>query len=172
MSYPTGSVLTLVAYGALVVLSLPCAGLGSALARRYDPFRVAAGVLGLLGVATLGAVAWLWVAFGVSAAVLLELLVAWLAVAVGPVVVAAGAVRRFGPAARERAWRLALGTWPLGTVASAVVFVAPGGVSRYNVTFLSGTAAAVAIGALFLALWGLPAIVGTLVVRRADARRG
>jgi len=166
VTYPTASVLTLVGYVALVALSVPGGFVGAALARRVAPRRVAVGVLAVLGLATLAAIVWQQLSFGVEPPVLVELLVAWLAVVVGPVVFAAGAAARLGPAPRDRAWRLGLAAWPVGTVASTAVFFAPGPFLRINVTFLTGTDAAVWIGGLLLVLWGVPTLVATVLVNR------
>jgi hypothetical protein len=72
----------------------------------------------------------------------------------------------------NRALRLSVGAWPPALLAAFGVFLAPGGLSRYNLTFLTGPAlyAAVAVIAA-LVLFG-PAVLGLLAARLGIGRGG
>ena len=74
-------------------------------------------------------------------------------------------VRRILGGDRDRAMRLVVAGWPVALVLSVVVFIAPGGFRRYNITFLDPPLAYVAVAVWYgIVLLG-PTVVGLLVHR-------
>jgi hypothetical protein len=155
------------AYLVTIAVAFPIAVISFALARR----RLLEPVL----TATLVAVAMLVVAAaGTLAAVVsvdaaLEILRIALGAGVGLVVFPLGIgtalVRRVAGVDRDRALRVTTATWPIGLLVSFLVYIAPGGPYRYNITFLSGNEAVAAF-----VVWGacillLPGILGIIVLR-------
>jgi len=64
----------------------------------------------------------------------------------------------------------ALVGWPLSQYAAAVVFLAPGGFARYNLTFATGLTAAVGWAAFFLLVLVGPSVVAVVVARYSTSR--
>ena len=159
-------------YLAAVVLSIPAAGGVLLLSRRLGVLR-AADVVGLAGVGVVAVV-------GLAVAVLVTPVAGLLLAGLGfvalvllwavPVFVGAYVVERIEGTTGEVALGYAVAALPLALLASAALFVAPGGLARYNVTFLSGPAVGVAVlGFGVLVLLG-PALLG-IGLNRLVARR-
>lgn len=94
---------------------------------------------------------------------------ALLGLVVLPLVIGRTVVRRTTGVDREVALRLAVTAWPVALAASFGLFVAPGGPTRYNLTFLTGPLAAgawLAWLALVILGPGLFAVLGVRVLRR------
>jgi hypothetical protein len=82
-----------------------------------------------------------------------------------PLGIGTALVRRVAGVDRDRALRVTTATWPIGLLVSFLVYIAPGGPYRYNITFLSGNEAVAAF-----VVWGacillLPGILGIIVLR-------
>ncbi|MFC7175666.1 hypothetical protein [Halosegnis marinus] len=146
----------LVAVGATGPLVLLAFALRHLLGTR--PFAralAAVAALPLAGLLVLSAWVGVEVAPLASVDVALRALPVWVACWGVPLVLAYAAGRRVG-LDPERALRRAAGALPVGLAASLVVFVSPGGFSRYNITFLTGTEALVWWTAFALVLFLLP----------------
>lgn len=98
-------------------------------------------------------------------------LAALLGLVVVPLLVGRSILRRVTGLDRENALRYAVTGWPLALAASFGLYVAPGGVARYNITFLDGPLALLAWAAwLAVVLFG-PGVVGIGLVRLFDRFR-
>lgn len=171
-SEPLGTLVVLVYLGA-VALSLPATAAVLLAARRLGVARagVMVGAVALLFVAaaafalgaTVGPIpSLIFAAFGAAAVTLLWAL---------PVLVGQRLVRRYAGVADDLALGYAVAGLPVAMAASAVVFVAPGGPTRYNLTFVTGPVLWV-VAAAFLAIVVLgPGIVGVGLVRLARRAR-
>jgi len=127
------------------------------LSQRRDRFRpalgtVAAGSVGLLAAVTTALALFVGPSVGlVFAAVAVG---AVLVLAVFPVLIGQQLLDRWTLLGPDEALEYATLGWPVAMVASAVLFVVPGGFSRENALFLDGPAAAIA--------WLTLAVVATL----------
>ncbi|MFB6139375.1 MAG: hypothetical protein ABEJ26_02955 [Halosimplex sp.] len=131
----------------LVAASPVVALAGWALSTRRDYFGDALGAVAAVGVGLVAAGA-------LSLALLVDPSagLAFAAVAVGealvvaafPVLIGRQLLERWTLLDADEALEYATLGWPVAMVVTAVLFVAPGGLSRYNVLFLDGAAAAVA----------------------------
>lgn len=65
----------------------------------------------------------------------------------------------------NRALRLSVGAWPVALLAAFGVFPAPGGLGRYNLTFLTGPALYAAVATVAAPVLFGPAVLGLLAVR-------
>jgi hypothetical protein len=89
-----------------------------------------------------------------------------LIVVVGPILVGVAFVSTRADTPVETVLRRVTAAWPVAMVASAVVFFAPGGAARPNVTFLDWLVALLGPGVVVaIALVG-PGVLGLLLVRR------
>lgn len=165
---PTGPLLVF-GYLVAVALSLPTAAAVLRLARPLG-VRRAAALVGLLAVALVAVVG---VAVGVLAGPvaggsagevgLFAVVLLWAL----PVLVGRAVVGRLVGLAGDAALGYAVAGLPVAMVASAVVFVAPGGFGRDDLTLLTGPALWVG-GAAFLAIVLLgPGLAGAGLVRLA-----
>ncbi|MFT4891779.1 MAG: hypothetical protein ACI9YT_002714 [Halobacteriales archaeon] len=155
------------AYLVTIAVSFPIAVVSFVLARRklLEPVLtatlVAVALLVMASAGTLAAV--------VSVDDALEVVRIAAGAGVGLVALPLGAgtafVRRTVGVDRDRALRATTATWPIGLLVSFLVYIAPGGPYRYNITALTGNEAIVAF-----VVWGacillLPGVLGALVVR-------
>jgi hypothetical protein len=155
------------AYLVTIAVSFPIAVISFALARRrlLEPVLTATlVVVGLLVMAAIGTLAAL-----VSVAAAVEVLRIATGAGVGlvvlPLAIGTALVRRAAGVDRDRALRVTTATWPIGLLVSFLVYIAPGGPYRYNITFLTGNTAIAAF-----VLWGscilfLPGLLGAIVLR-------
>lgn len=154
------------AYLVTIAVSFPIAVISFALARRrlLEPvLTVTLVVVGLLVLASVGTLA---AVVSVDAAVeVLRIAVgAGVGLVVVPLTIGTALVRRAADVDRDRALRVTTATWPVGLLVSFVVYIAPGGPYRYNITFLTGNTAVAAF-----VLWGacillLPGLLGAFVL--------
>ncbi len=153
----------LVVYFGLVATS-PVLALGTwALSTRTDYFGDALGsvVAVAVGLAAAGAVGLaLFVDPGAGLTFAGVAVGAALVLAVFPVVIGRQLLGRWTLLDADEALEYATLGWPVAMVASAVLFVAPGGFGRYNVLFLEGLAATVAWLTLALVVTLGPAVAG------------
>lgn len=170
---PFGILVVFVYLGA-VVLSLPAAAAVLLLARRVGIGRAGALVVAVgfvivavvgLGVGVLAgpAAGVSFAGYGVGAVVALWGL---------PVLVGRWVVRRFTGLAPDLALGYAVAGLPPALAASAVWFVAPGGPTRYNLTFLSGLALWAGLAVLLTIVVLGPGLIGVGLVRLVGPRRG
>ena len=168
---PAGLLVVFTYFGA-VALSLPAAAAVLLAARRMGVVRagVLVGLVVLLLVAaaaaalgaTVGPVPSLTFAASAAAALLLLWVV--------PVAVGRWLVRRLAGVGGDVALGYAVAGLPVAMIASALLFVAPGGPSRYNLTFLAGPALwAAAAAFLAIVVFG-PGLVGVGLFRLAGRR--
>ena len=169
---PVGLLVVFVYLGA-VVLSLPAVAAVLLLSRRIGVGRaasaVAAGALAVVALVALGAALVVGPDAGASIAGYgaVGFLVLWAL----PVLLGRWLIRRGTGLAADLALGYAVAGLPPALAASAVWFVAPGGPTRYNLTFLSGPALWAA-SAVFLAIVLLgPGLVGIGLVRLVGRRR-
>jgi hypothetical protein len=159
------------AYLVAVVAAAPLVATAFLLQRLgVRPFRralVAVATIPLVGLLVLAG--WLAVAVAPLAAVDVSVraVPVWVGCWAVPLALATLAGRRLG-LGPERALRRAAGALPVGLAASLGVFVAPGGAVRYNITFLTGTEAAIWWSAFALTLLFVP---GLLVAASARVSR-
>lgn len=172
MPYEPVGLLAVFVYLGAVLASLPAAAAVLLLARRLGVARAAAlvglGALVLVLVAGLG----VGVLVGLDAGLTLAgygvvaLAVLWAL----PTLVGRWLVGRLAGEPADLALGYAVAGLPVALVASAAWFAAPGGPTRYNLTFLSGptlwAAAAVLVGIVVLG----PGLVGVGLLRLAGRR--
>ncbi|MGB9986317.1 hypothetical protein [Salarchaeum japonicum] len=129
-------------------------------------YHLLTGVLGLAAVVAVAA----GVMAGISAGlvVLLVCLLVFAAGAAVPLVLASTLAERVG-GVRNGAPYAALG-WPPSLYAAALVFIAPGGFARYNLTFATGTTALVGWTAFSLFVLFGPAVVAVAAARYSTSR--
>jgi len=160
-------------YFTAVVLSLPAAAGVLLLARRVG-VRRAADLVGLVafGLVTVAAVVVGLAAGPVAGATLAGLgLLVLLSLWALPALVGSLLVSRLSPCGDEAALGYAVAGLPVALLASALLFLAPGGPGRYNLTFLSGPSLWLA-SLVFLAVVLLgPGLVGAALCRLASRRR-
>ncbi|WP_267640682.1 hypothetical protein [Haloarchaeobius amylolyticus] len=157
--------LSLLSYVAIVAGAAPAVGLAFLLA-RWLPFQRALSLVvggavlaGILGVLVLGGP----VAALVVAATALVLVV-------GPLLVGVALVSTRADGNVPLALRRVALAWPVALLASALVFFLPGGLSRYNVTFLDQLVGLLALGfVVAIALVG-PGVIGVLSLRWRGTR--
>jgi hypothetical protein len=150
------------AYLVTIAVSFPIAAISFVLARRrlLEPVLtvtlVSVSLLVLAGAGTLAAV--------VSPAAAIEVLRVALGVGVVlvilPLTIGTGFVRRAAGVDQDRALRVTTAAWPIGLLVSFVIYVAPGGPYRYNITFLTGDVALVAFAAWGACILFLPGLLG------------
>ncbi|MCT9097771.1 hypothetical protein [Haloarchaeobius sp. HME9146] len=157
--------LSLLTYVGIVLGAVPAVALSFVLARWVAFERALATVVGLpVLVAVLGALVLGGPVAGlVVAATALTLVVVPLLV--GVALVSTRADGDAGVALR----RVAL-AWPVALFVSAGVFFLPGGVTRYNVTFLDQLVALLALGFVVSIVLLGPGIMGMLSLRRRGTR--
>ena len=127
------------------------------LAQRRDRFQPALGTVAAGSVGLLAAVATAFALFigpNVALTFAIVTIAAVLVLAVFPVLIGQQLLDRWTLLGPDEALEYATLGWPVAMVASAVVFVAPGGVDGPDVTALSGLAGALA--------WVTLAVVATL----------
>ncbi|QPV61367.1 hypothetical protein I7X12_11360 [Halosimplex litoreum] len=155
--------MALVAAFGLVVASPVVAGVAWALSTRTDYFGDALGTVlaGAVGLFAAGAVA-LAVLVDPAAGLTFAVVAAGaaLVLAVVPVLFGRQLLGRWTLLDADEALAYATLGWPVAMVTSAVLFVAPGGFTRYNVLFLDGLAATVAWTTLVLVVTLGPALAG------------
>ncbi|MFB6207700.1 MAG: hypothetical protein ABEJ05_14360 [Haloglomus sp.] len=163
---PAG-LLPIFVFVAAVGLSWPVAVATFVLSLRVRPFGralryVGAGVtvLATIFAASIGVIA----GAEVGGIVLASLAIAAVAFGAVPLAVARSLLVRNGIEA-NRALRLSVGAWPVALLVAFGAFIAPGGVARYNVTFLSGPALYVAVAAIAALVLLGPAALGLLAAR-------
>ncbi|WP_276260791.1 hypothetical protein [Haloglomus litoreum] len=170
---PTG-LLPVFVFVAAVGLSWPVAIATFVLSLRVRPFGralryVAVGV-GAIAVAVALGIAGI-AGVEVGGLVLLSLAIAAGLFGAVPLVVSRAVLVRSG-VGTSRALRLSVAAWPFALLAAFGVFLAPGGVARYNVTFLTGPALYAAVAAIAaLVLFG-PAVLGLLAARLGIGANG
>ena len=159
--------LALVVYVVTVALSPVLAIAVVLLARQRSPTAALGTVVGVLAALVTLSTTVVAALFSLWAAVAVFLLGfgALLGLVVVPLFLGRTVVRRATGVDREDALRLSVMAWPLALAGSFALFVAPGGASRYNITFLSGAAAVAA----WLA-WALVVLVGPGLVGAGLAR--
>ncbi|WP_415379047.1 hypothetical protein [Halosimplex sp. TS25] len=133
------------------------------LSKRRDSFGMAFGTVAAGSVGLLAAVATALALFvdpvvGLTFALLV--VAAALVLAGFPLLIGRQLLDRWTLLGPDEALEYATLGWPVAMVLSAVLFVAPGGLGRDNVLFLSGGAAAVAWLALALVVTLGPAVAG------------
>ena len=157
-----GAVALLVYFG-LVAVSPVVALVTWALSTRTDYFGDALGtvVAGSVGLVAAVAVALaVFVDPGAGLTVAGVAVGAALVLAVFPVVIGRQLLGRWTLLDADEALEYATLGWPVTMVLSVVLFVAPGGLARYNVLFLEGLAAVVAWMTLALVVTLGPALSG------------
>lgn len=154
-------------YFAAVVLSLPASAAVLLLSRRVGIERAAAVVgSATLAVVAIGALGVVVVAgFGAGGTVVVYGVAALAVLWALPVVVGRWFVRRGTGLAADLALGYTVAGLPLALVASAAWFVAPGGPTRYNLTFLSGPALWAATAVLLAIVLLGPGLTGLGLVR-------
>ncbi|MFC7141363.1 hypothetical protein ACFQMA_16180 [Halosimplex aquaticum] len=133
------------------------------LSKRRESFRMALGSVMAGSVGLLAAVATalaLFVDPGAGLTFALVAAAAALVLAAFPLLIGRQLLDRWTPLGPDEALEYATLGWPVAMVLSAVFFVAPGGLGRYNVLFLSGGAAAVAWLVLAVVVTLGPALAG------------
>lgn len=161
-------------YFATVALSIPVSLVTYALSRRLGSFRDALVQVGVGVVAVVLAAATaigLFVALRASALFVLLAGVALAVLGVFPILIGAQVLVRRGPLDSDTALEYATLGWPVALVASLVVFFAPGGPARYNITFLSGPVAVVAWAVMLLVVTFGPAVAGYGMYRLVERLR-
>lgn len=155
-SEPFG-LLAVFVYFAAVVLSIPAAAGVLLLGRRFG-IRRATDLVGLafVGVVALGGLVVAVVTDPIAGVLLagfglLALVLLWAV----PVLVGAYVVERLESTTGETALGFAVAGLPGAMLVSAILFLAPGGLARYNLTFLSGP-----VAWLFLLAFGAVVLVG------------
>jgi hypothetical protein len=163
--------LALLVYVGWVAGSVPLAVAVYALARWLDSVGlavryVAAAVVGavLAGVTALA----LFVDPVAGGTFAVLALAAGIVLAAFPLYIGRQLLGRWTPLAPDRALVFAVLGWPVALLASLAVFVAPGGPTRYNITFLSGGAAALAWTVMGLVVTLGPGVVGYAAYRLVD----
>lgn len=164
-------VLALVVYVGWVAGSVPLALALYGLARWLDSVDLALGYVGavVVGVVLAGATALALfvgpIAGGIFAVLVLA---AGVVLAAFPLYIGRQFLERWTSLPPERALVFAVVGWPVALLASLAVFVAPGGPTRYNITFLSGPVAALAWTVMGLVVTLGPGVVGFALVRLVD----
>ncbi|MFW6376957.1 MAG: hypothetical protein ACOC0F_03185 [archaeon] len=155
------------AYLVTIAVSFPIAVISFALARRRLLEPVLTSTLVVVGLLVMASAGTLAAVVSVDAAIeVLQIAVgAGVGLVVLPLGIGTALVRRAVGVDRDRALRVTTATWPVGLVVSFLVYIAPGGPYRYNITFLTGNEAIVAF-----VVWGacvvfLPGILGAVVLR-------
>ncbi|QLH80440.1 hypothetical protein [Halosimplex pelagicum] len=157
-----GAIALVVSFG-LVVASPVVAVAAWALSTRRDSFGDALGTVAAVAVGLFAAVATALAAFVDPGAGLIFGVVAVaasLVLAVFPVVFGRQLLDRWTVLDADETLQYATLGWPVAMVTSAALFVAPGGLARYNVLFLEGLAATVAWLTLVLVVTLGPAVAG------------
>ncbi|PSQ19391.1 hypothetical protein BRD00_01835 [Halobacteriales archaeon QS_8_69_26] len=168
MSNNPAGLLAVFAYVGTVLASVPVAVVALLLRRITPSFREAlayslGGGFALFTVVVLAlAVA---VDPGAGGTLFVTGVVAVVVLAVLPLAIGRAVVERTADLDPDRALRWATAGWPPAMILSLIVFVAPGGPARYNVTFLSGVEAVVAGGILVAVVLLGPGLVGTALAR-------
>jgi hypothetical protein len=152
------------AYVVTIAVSFPIAAIAFLLARRklLEPVLtvtlVAVGLLVVTSAGTLAAV----VSVDDAVRVLRVAASAGVGLVVLPLAFGTAFVRRAVGVDQDRALRVTTAFWPIGLLASFVVYIVPGGLYRVNITSLSGDAATAAFAAWGACILLLPALLGAL----------
>jgi|GEM_PF-1318981 len=163
MATEFAGVIALLVYYGLVAASPVVAFVTWALSTRTDYFgdalgSVVAGSVGLVAAGAVGLAVFVDPGAGLTFAGVA--VGASLVLAVFPVLIGRQLLGRWTLLDADEALAYATLGWPVTMVASAVLFVAPGGLARYNVLFLEGLAAVVAWMSLALIVTLGPALSG------------
>jgi len=164
---PVG-LLAVVVYVGWVAASVPLALAVYGLARWLDDLGLALRYVGaaLVGFVLASATALALFVDPVAGAVFAGLAAAaGVVLAAFPLYIGRQLLERLTALAPERALEYAVLGWPVTLVTSLVVFFAPGGPGRYNITFLTGGTAALAWLVLGLVVTVGPGVVGFGVYR-------
>lgn len=168
MTNDPAGLLAVFAYVGTVVASVPVAVVALLLRRVTTSFReaLAYSLGGSFALFTVVAVALaVTVDPGAGGTLFATGVAALVALVAIPLAVGRALVERLAGLDPDRALRWATAGWPVALILSFVVFVAPGGPTRYNATFLSGVEAALAGGAIALAVLVGPGLLGTALAR-------
>lgn len=161
-------VLALAVYVGWVAGSVPLALACYGLARWLDSVDLAIGYVGavVVGVVLAGATALALFVDPVAGGLFAVLALAAGVVLAGfPLYIGRQLLERWTALPPDRALLYAVLGWPVALVASLGVFVAPGGPTRYNITFLSGGWAALAWTVVGLVVTLGPGVVGYAAYR-------
>jgi len=164
---PVG-LLAVVVYVGWVVASVPLALAVYGLSRWLDDRGLALRYVGaaLVGLVLAGGTALALFVDPVAGAVFLGLAAAaGVVLAAFPLYIGRQLLERWTTLPPGRALGYAVLGWPVALVASLVVFLAPGGLGRYNITFLTGGAAALAWVVLGLVVTVGPGVAGFAMYR-------
>jgi len=164
---PVG-LLALVVYVGWVLTSVPLALAVYGLGRWLDDLGLALRYAGaaLVGLVLAGTTALALFVDPVAGAVFVGLAAAaGVVLAAFPLYIGRQLLERWTTLAPERALEYAVLGWPVALVGSLVVFLAPGGLGRYNVTFLTGGVAALAWVVLGLVVTLGPGVCGFAMYR-------
>ncbi|WP_439027391.1 hypothetical protein [Haloarchaeobius sp. DT45] len=153
--------LSLVTYVAVVVAAAPAVALAFLLG-RWVPFEQ--GLALVVGVPVLVSVLGVLVLGGPVAAMVVAATA--LVVVAGPLVVGVAVVSTRADGDTTLALRRVALAWPAALFASVAVFFSPGGVTRYNVTFLDGLVSLLALGFVVAIVVLGPGLIGALSLRR------
>jgi hypothetical protein len=163
--------LALLVYVGWVAGSVPLALACYGLARWFDSVDLALGYVGavVVGVVLAGATALAIFVDPVAGGVFAVLaLAAGVVLAAFPLYIGRQLLERWTALAPERALVYAVSGWPVALLVSLAVFVAPGGLTRYNITFLSGPRAALAWTVMGLVVTLGPGVAGYAAYRLVD----
>jgi hypothetical protein len=164
---PVG-LLAVVVYVGWVVASVPLALAVYGLSRWLDDVGLALRYVGaaLVGLVLAGATALALFVDPVAGAVFVGLAAAAGIVLAGfPLYIGRQLLERWTPLEPDLALEYAVLGWPVALVVSLVGFLAPGGLGRYNITFLTGGAAALAWVLLGLVVTLGPGVCGFAMYR-------
>ena len=171
MTNSPAGLLPVFVYAGAVVLSVPVALVAYALSTRSRTFRgalgwVAAGVTGLVLAGATALAAFVDPTVGLVFAALVA--AAGVVLAAFPLYIGRLLVERWTPLGPDAALEYATLGWPVAMVAGFVVFLAPGGPARDNLTFLSGPVAAIAWTVMGLVVTLGPGVAGYGLYRLVD----
>jgi len=164
---PVG-LLAVVVYVGWVGVSVPLALAAYGLGRWLDDRGLALRYVGaaLVGLVLAGATALALFVEPLAGAVFLGLATAaGVVLAAFPLYIGRQLLERWTTLPPGRAFEYAVLGWPVALFASLVVFLAPGGLARYNITFLTGGAAALTWVVLGLVVTVGPGVVGFAAYR-------
>lgn len=163
-------VLALAVYVGWVAASVPLALACYGLTRWLGAVDIATGYVGavVVGVVLAGATALALFVDPLAGGLFAVLaLAAGVVLAAFPLYIGRQLLERWTDLPPDRALVFAVLGWPVALLVSLGVFVAPGGPTRYNITFLSGGKAALAWTVMGLVVTLGPGVVGFGLVRLA-----
>jgi hypothetical protein len=163
--------LALLVYVGWVAGSVPLAVACYGLARWLGSVDLALGYVGavVVGVVLAGTTALaLFVDPVASGTFAVLALAAGVVLAAFPLYIGRQLLERWADLPPDRALVFAVLGWPVALLASLAVFLAPGGPTRYNITFLSGGPAAIAWTVMGLVVTLGPGVVGYAAYRLVD----